>query len=66
MTIGYKTKKLFSQKMPKKLKIFSLKILKGAAIKKIETFLYKSTKHKKNYMGCLNSKNKNTKDGGSL
>ena len=52
--------------MPKKLKIFSLKILKGAAIKKIETFLYKSTKHKKNYMGCLNSKNKNTKDGGSL
>ena len=34
--------------MPKKLKIFSLKIHKGAGIfKDIETFLNKGTKHKK-------------------
>ena len=36
MTIGLKTKKLFKvknlKKMPKKLKIFSLKIHKGAGI----------------------------------
>ena len=35
--------------MPKKLKIFSLKIHKGAGIFK-KAFLNKGTKHKKNYM----------------
>ena len=32
---------------------------------KNKIFLYKVTKHKKNYMEGLNSKNKNIKDGGS-
>ena len=57
-----------SKKMPKKLKIFSLKIHKGAWIKKKnETFLNKGTKHKKNYMEGLNfkNKNKNIRTGGS-
>ena len=52
--------------MPKKLKIFSLKIYKGAGIKKkSESFLNKGTKHKENYMEGLNSKNKNVKGSGS-
>ena len=55
-----------SKKIPKKLKIFSLKIHKGAGIKKKpKTFLSKGTKHKNNYMEGLNSKNKNIKSGGS-
>ena len=29
------------------------------------TFLNKGTKHKKKFMECLNSKNKNNKGGGS-
>ena len=39
------------QRMSKKLKISSLKLHKGAGIKKknTKTFLYKGTKHKKNY-----------------
>ena len=50
--------------MPKKIKFFFIKIHKGAGIfKKPKTFLNKGTKHKKNYMECLNSKNKNMKDG---
>ena len=37
--------------MPKKLKIFSLKIYKSAGIfRNLKTFLIKGTKHKKNYM----------------
>ena len=52
--------------MTKKLKNFSLKIHKGAGIKrKLKIFLNKGIKHKKNYMEGLNSKNKNIKDGGS-
>ena len=66
MIIVWKTKKLFKakkcQKIPKKLKIFSLKIHHH----KIPiTFLNKGTKHKKNYMEGLNSKNKNIKGVGS-
>ena len=46
--------------MPKKLKIFSLKIHKSAIFKKKRKFfLNKGTKYKKNYMEGLNSKNKN-------
>ena len=47
--------------MPKKLKIFSLKIHKGTGIfkKNFKTFLNKGTKHKKNDIEGLNSKNKN-------
>ena len=45
MTIGWKTKTLFKEKkMPKKLKIFSLKIHKGAGIFK------RPQKFSKNYM----------------
>ena len=52
--------------MPNKFKIFSLKIHKGAGIKKKKkTFLNKCTTHEKNYMEGLNLKNKNIKDGGS-
>ena len=52
--------------MAKKLKIFSLKIYKGAGIKKKpKNFLNKGTIHKKNYMEGLNSKNKNIQGGGS-
>ena len=52
--------------MPKKLKKISLKIHKGAGIKKkTKIFLNKGTKHKKNYEEGLNSKNKNIKGGGS-
>ena len=53
--------------MPKKVKIFSLKIHKrvGFYRKKTKTFLNKGTKHKKNYMEGLNSKNKYIKGGGS-
>ena len=52
--------------MSKKLNIFILKIHKDAGIwKKPKTFLNKGTKHKKNNMEGLNSKNKNIKDGGS-
>ena len=67
MTIGCINKLVIqSQKMPKKLKIFSLKIHKGAGIfKKPKTFLNKGTKHTKNDMEGLNSKNKNIKGGGS-
>ena len=44
--------------MPKKLKIFSLKIHKGAGVFKTpKTFANKGTKHTKNVMECLNSKN---------
>ena len=45
----YKKKNFIqSQKMPKKLKYFSLKIDKGAGIeKKRKTFLNKGIKHKK-------------------
>ena len=51
--------------MPKKLKIFSLKIHKGAGIfKNPKIFLNNGTKHNKNDMEGLNSKNKNIKDGG--
>ena len=58
MAIGKKNV-IQSQKMSKKLKIFSLKIHKGAGIfKNQKTFLKKGTKHKKNYMEGLNSKNK--------
>ena len=49
--------------MPKKLKIFSLRIHKGAGIKKKpKTFLNKGTKHKINCMEGINSKNKNIKN----
>ena len=34
-------------------------------LKTSKTFLNKGTKHKKNYLKGLNSKNKNIKDGGS-
>ena len=54
--------------MPKKFKMFSLNIHKGAGIfKNPQSLLNKGTKHKKNYMGGLNStnKNKNIKGGGS-
>ena len=34
-------------------------------LKIFKTFLNKGTKYKKNYMECLNAKNKNIKDGGS-
>ena len=55
------------KKMPKKLKIFNLKIHKGAEIKKeTKTFLNKGAKHKQNYMEGLNSKNENIKGGRSL
>ena len=51
--------------MPKQLKLLSLKINKGAGIFGIpKTFLNNGTKHKKNYMKGLNSKNKNIKGGG--
>ena len=51
--------------MPKNLELFSLKIHKGAKIfKNTKTFLNKGTEHKKNYIGGLNSKNKNIKDAG--
>ena len=51
--------------MPKNLRIFNLKIPKGAGIyEKIKTFLNKGTKHLKNDMECLISKNKNIKGGG--
>ena len=49
--------------MPNKLKMFSLKIHKGAGIFKTppKTFLNKGILNiKKNYMKGLNSKNKNT------
>ena len=53
-------------KVPKKLKIFSLKIHTGAGIQTTTiNFLNKGTKHKKNYVEALNSKNKNIKGGGS-
>ena len=46
--------------MPKIIKIFSLKIHKQAGIfEKPITFLNEGTEHKKNYVECLNSKNKN-------
>ena len=53
--------------MSKKLKIFNLKIHKVARIsfKNPIFFLNKNTKHKKNYMEGLNSKNKNIKGAGS-
>ena len=53
--------------MPKELKIFSLKIHKCAGIffKNPKTVLNKGTNLKKNDMEGLNSKNKNTKGGGS-
>ena len=52
--------------MPKKLKIFSSKIHKGAGVfKNPKTFLNIATKHKKNYIEGLNSKNQNIKGGGS-
>ena len=57
MTICWKTEKLFSQKIARnvqKLNIFSLKIHRGSGI-----FPNKSTKHQKNDMEGLNSKNKN-------
>ena len=41
------------KKIPKILKNFSLKIHKGAGIKKPKTFLNKGTKHKNNYMEDL-------------
>ena len=51
--------------MPKKLQIFSLKIHKGSGIyKKPKNFLNKGTKHKRNYMKGLKSKNKIIKGGG--
>ena len=56
------------KEMPKKFKMFSLNIHKGAGIfKNPQSLLNKGTKHKKNYMGGLNStnKNKNIKGGGS-
>ena len=41
--------------MPKKFKIFSLKIHKGAGIlKNLQIFLNKGTEHNKNYMEDLN------------
>ena len=49
--------------MPKKLKIFRLKIHKRSGINKYKS--NKGTKHKKNYMVSLNSKNKNIKGGES-
>ena len=55
--------------MPKKLKIYSLKIHKGAGIKKkTKTFLNKGTNHKQKLYGrskLKNNKNKNIKGGGS-
>ena len=52
--------------MPKKLKIFSLKILKDDGFKKkTKTCLNKGTKHLKNNMEGLNSKNQNIKGGRS-
>ena len=63
-----KNKKVIqSQQMPKKLKIFSLKIHKAAGTSKnLKTFLNKGIKRKKNYIVGLNSKNKNIKGGESL
>ena len=56
-----------SQKMPKKLTIFSLKIHKSAGIfkKNLKIILNKGTKHNKNYMENLNLKNKNIEGSGS-
>ena len=51
--------------MLEKLKIFSLKIHKGAGFRKNQTFLNKGTTHNKNYMEGLNSKNKDFKVSGS-
>ena len=52
--------------MSKKLKIFDLKIHKGARIfKNPKAILNKCTRHKKNDMKGPNSKNKNFKGGGS-
>ena len=59
-----KQKSYTKSKNVNKIKIFSLKIHKGVGIYK-KTFLNKGTKHKKNYMEGLNSKNKNIKGGGS-
>ena len=67
MTIGWKTKKLFDVKKclenPKFLIWIYIKVLEF--LKNLKTFLNKGTKHKKNYMEGLNSKNKNIKGGGS-
>ena len=50
--------------MPKKLKLFSLKIHKDIGIfKNTKIFLNKGTKQKKNYMEVLNLKNINIKGG---
>ena len=56
-----------SKKCPKKSKFLVLKKHRGALefFKNPKNFLNKATKHKKNYMEGLNSKNRNIKDGGS-
>ena len=52
--------------MPKKLKIFSLKIHKGTGnLKKKPKSSWIKVLNKKNYMEGLNSKNKNIKGVGS-
>ena len=54
------------KKMTKKHKLFSLKIHKDTGIfKQLKTCLNKGTKHKKNYMEGLKSKNQNIKGGGT-
>ena len=56
-----------SKKCPKNSKFFVWKYIKVLEFcKKPKTFLNKGTKHKKNYMESLNSKNWNIKGGGSL
>ena len=52
-----------SKKCRKNSKFLVLKYIKVLEFLKI--FLNKGTKHNKNYMEGLNSKNKNIKDGGS-
>ena len=55
-----------SKKCPKNSTFLFQKYIKVLEfLKTPETFLNKSTKHKKNYIECLNSKYKNVKGGGS-
>ena len=55
-----------SKKCPKNLKFLVLKYIKVLEfLKTLKSFLNKSTKHNKNYIEGLNSRNKNIKGGGS-
>ena len=63
---SYSRSKNFQKKLPKNSKILVYKYIEVLEfLKKSKTFINKGTKHKKNYMEGLNSKNKNIKGGGS-